>query len=166
MEESDGFSMDSFNESKASIEKKKRGRKRKIRTPEEMVIHLKEKKEKNRLAAQRLRQKKCSESQKYDKEVTELEANVRAKRQFAELIENNVNQLRNRIKSLFGNKKIENIAIDGSQQTIKVESIGNVSALKDIKAIIGQNCDKNKNLNQLMKTKQIDSKKYIICISR
>ncbi|CAG2169391.1 unnamed protein product, partial [Oppiella nova] len=52
-----------------TVEKRKRGRKRKIRSAEEMELHLKDKKEKNRLAAQRLRQRKCSEAHRYDKEI-------------------------------------------------------------------------------------------------
>ena len=80
------------------LEKKKRGRKRKIRTNEELLEHMRDKKEKNRLAAQRLRKKKCQEIAKYDEELNQLETNVKEKRRFADLIQTKVNKLRNKIE--------------------------------------------------------------------
>lgn len=122
----------------SGLEKKKRGRKRKIRTAEELVAHMREKKEKNRLAAQRLRKKKCQEAANYDKELTELEANVKQKRLFADLIQSKVNKLRNKIEVMVSQK------VDTNETIVKSESNQKRGKrLECLEQSMAQSCDES-----------------------
>jgi len=76
---------------------KKRGRKRKIRSEDEMIQHFKEKKEKNRLAAKRLRQRMSKELASLAAELKQLEVNVKEKKKFAEMVETKLTDLREKL---------------------------------------------------------------------
>lgn len=71
-----------------------------FQTIAERKDHLKNKKDKNRLCAARLRIKKKRESASLNKVLKELEENVKRKRAFLEILKKNVDKLKIKILSI------------------------------------------------------------------
>lgn len=98
-------------------EKRRPGRPRIIfKSDEEKLAYFKKKKEKNKLAASKLRTRKRQEDFSHKKELQELEANVSKKRQFVEFLDDKVKKLRSRIEFMM---KEKNVPISDSQNLNK-----------------------------------------------